>query len=47
MHCICQPYKSFDTRPLYSRRWELNIFEYRDRLVDDYASYVESFIQKR
>jgi ATP-dependent helicase YprA (DUF1998 family)/very-short-patch-repair endonuclease len=25
----------------------LNIFEYRDQLVDDYASYVESFLQIR
>src|SRR5258708_31350544 len=30
-----------------ARWWDLNIFEYRDRLTDDYASYLESFIQIR
>src|SRR6266516_3410085 len=36
-----------DIRSILSRWWDLNIFEYRDRLTDDYASYVESFIQIR
>ena len=25
----------------------MNIFDYRDQLVDDYASYAESFLQIR
>ncbi len=25
----------------------MNIFEFRDRLIDDYASYIKSFIQIR
>src|SRR6266516_2351167 len=36
-----------DIRSILSRWWDLNIFDYRDRLTDDYASYVESFIQIR